>query len=192
MVYCSYCGTENLDGNSHCSNCGKPLPLIENRNQHNPQNNYPQNQNNNPPNFSNQRPNTLHNRSIKDDYLRDSYDDNSTDRFNNPPLDNRRNQHQDLHPKQYSDRQFNNKNDDSLPKTVDKTAVEWDVVIATALIVIIISAVLQRIFPLLAIFMALLIGLIYILIATKSKLSLFKSIPLAILMILAVSAYFSL
>lgn len=75
---------------------------------------------------------------------------------------------------------------------VSKTAIEWDVVIATALMVIILTAILQRIFPLFAIFISLLIGLAYILVATKSKSSLLKSIPLTILVILAISAYFSL
>lgn len=75
---------------------------------------------------------------------------------------------------------------------VGKTTVEWDIVITTALIVIILTKTLQRIFPFMAIFIVLLIGLAYILIATKSKSSLFKSIPLAILTILTISAYFSI
>ena len=131
--------------------------------------------------------------SIKEDYLRDNkYNKNPTYKDKNLRLNSRYNNFQDLNQEKYSQPQFNNENNNKAYKTVNKTAVEWDVVIATALIVIIISAILQRIFPFLGIFMALLIGLIYILIATKSKLSLFKSIPLAILMILAVSAYFSL
>ena len=75
---------------------------------------------------------------------------------------------------------------------VSKTAIEWDVVIATALMVIILTAILQRIFPVYAIFISLLLGLAYILIATKSKVSLIKSMPLTLLTILAISAYFSL
>jgi len=75
---------------------------------------------------------------------------------------------------------------------VSKTAIEWDVVIATALMVIILTAILQRIFPVYAIFISLLLGLAYILIATKSKASLIKSMPLTLLTILAISAYFSL
>lgn len=75
---------------------------------------------------------------------------------------------------------------------VSKTAIEWDVVIATALMVIILTAILQRILPFFAIFISLLLGLAYILIATKSKASLVKSIPLTLLTILAISAYFSL
>jgi len=78
------------------------------------------------------------------------------------------------------------------PKKVSKTAIEWDVVIATALLVIILTAILQRIFPSFAIFISLLLGLVYILIATKSKASLIKSIPLTFFVILAISAYFSL
>lgn len=77
-------------------------------------------------------------------------------------------------------------------KRVSKTAIEWDVVIATALMVIILTAILQRIFPMFAIFISLLIGLAYILVATKSKSSLVKSIPLTILVILSISSYFSL
>ncbi|MCW3999886.1 MAG: zinc-ribbon domain-containing protein [Candidatus Bathyarchaeota archaeon] len=28
MVYCSRCGTQNPDGNVHCSNCGAPLHTV--------------------------------------------------------------------------------------------------------------------------------------------------------------------
>lgn len=77
-------------------------------------------------------------------------------------------------------------------REISKTTIEWDVVIATALLVIILSAILGRFLPNFAIFISLLVGLIYILIATKSKSSLMKSIPLVIIMILAVSAYFSI
>ncbi|MCL2688202.1 MAG: zinc ribbon domain-containing protein [Methanobrevibacter sp.] len=193
MVYCSYCGARNRDDVSHCSNCGERLPIIRDKNQNIPQNNYSNQQNSNRPISSNQIPNNPYNRPIKNNYLRDNrYNKNFTDEDNNLRLDNRHDNFQDSNQKKYPKPQFNNKNNDNPHKTVNKTAVEWDVVIATALIVIIISAILQRVFPFLSIFMALLIGLIYILIATKSKLSLFKSIPLAILMILAVSAYFSL
>jgi len=193
MVYCSYCGAINRDGASHCSNCGETLPIIPNKNQNILQSNYSNRRSNNQHNSSNQIPNNSYKMSIKEDYLRDNkYNKNPTYKDKNLRLNSRYNNFQDLNQEKYSQPQFNNENNNKTYKTVNKTAVEWDVVIATALIVIIISAILQRIFPFLGIFMALLIGLIYILIATKSKLSLFKSIPLAILMILAVSAYFSL
>ncbi|RBQ22861.1 hypothetical protein ALNOE001_14420 [Candidatus Methanobinarius endosymbioticus] len=77
-------------------------------------------------------------------------------------------------------------------REIDKTAVEWDVVIVTALIVIILTAILHRLFLFFAIFISLLIGLAFILVAIKLKSSLFKSIPLAVLAILAISAYFSI
>ena len=83
-------------------------------------------------------------------------------------------------------------NDVYEPKKVSKTTIEWDVVIATALMVIILTAILQRVFPVFAIFISLFLGLAYILVATKSKPSLIKSIPLTFFVILAISAYFSL
>lgn len=77
-------------------------------------------------------------------------------------------------------------------KYVDKNSIEWDVVIATALITLILSAILNRIFPTLGLLFAIFVGLIYILIATKVKSSLVKSLPVTLIVICAISAFFSL
>lgn len=101
---------------------------------------------------------------IKDSYMRKNQE---LDNFENPskyPVNLNKNQNNDYYSKNYGKK----------PVKPSKNSVEWDVVIATALMVIILTAILQRIFPFMAIFISLLIGLIYILIATKSKSSLFK------------------
>ena len=192
MVYCSYCGVKNRDGDSHCFNCGEQLPLVSYKGHNIPHERNINQQNSIREDFHNQILNDLSDRNKKDNNLRNNHNYDFRSEINNPRLDNMQNNFQDTNQEEYFESQLYNRNYNESTKTVDKTAVEWDVVIATALIVIILSAILQRIFPLLSIFMALCIGLIYILLATKSKLSLFKSIPLTVLMILAVSAYFSL
>ena len=244
MVYCQYCGAQNRDGDLRCSNCGKPLSLIQtgppqksrfssNNNQNlrnsfrnssnqegsiksryiqreqgyqdNP--NIPNNQNyqsyqnqqnqrdyqNNRPNqggrgYNNQQ-NSLYNQSYQNqqDYQRQQNYQHYQDQQNYPRnREYSNNFNQGELNRQYSQNHINE------PKKVSKTTIEWDVVIATALMVIILTAILQRIFPVFAIFISLLLGLAYILVATKSKASLIKSIPLTFFVILAISAYFSL
>ena len=192
MVFCSYCGAKNRDGSLKCYNCGKPLRLVYD----DPQvvdkdtklnNNYSENR------FKG---------SIKDNYtsknvssLNDLDNHGSSFTTNDSYL----NEGTTLYKREYktNPNRNNNLRNSSLyknsPENIDnKNVVEWDVVIATALIVIILTAVLNRFLPSFGFFIALLVALIYILIATKNKTSLYKSIPLAIIVILAISSYFSL
>lgn len=204
MVYCRYCGTQNRDGTLKCINCGKPLSLIPNdshpnsmqdssRNHYSKKDDYRKNNNYGKiDNYGNNRNNhndsinsdvsNYHRGPIKDSYMRKNQE---LDNFENPskyPVNLNKNQNNDYYSKNYGKK----------PVKSSKNSVEWDVVIATALMVIILTAILQRIFPFMAIFISLIIGLIYILIATKSKSSLFKAIPLTVITILAISAYFSI
>lgn len=204
MVYCRYCGTQNRDGTLKCTNCGKPLSLIPNdshsnsmqdssRNHYSKRDDYRKNNNYGKiDNYGNNRNNhndsinpnvsNYHRSPIKDSYMRKNQE---FDNFENPskyPANLNKNQNNDYHSQNYGKE----------PVKSSKNSVEWDVVIATALMVIILTAILQRIFPFMAIFISLLIGLLYILIATKSKSSLFKAIPLTVITILAISAYFSI
>ena len=153
---------------------------------HQNQGNYPKQRDyQNYPNYQNYQ--NRHNSGYEQDYLnQENYlnqDDYQNYGGNNEYYDNL---HQDRFNQHYS------QNYNREAKKVSKTAIEWDVVIATALMVIILTAIIQRIFPSFAIFISLLLGLSYILIATKSKPSLIKSIPLTIFVILAISAFFSL
>ncbi len=185
MVFCRYCGEKNEDGNLKCSNCGKTLSLLpykHQRNSHNDNSNFNEdiifNRISKPKYSSNLKKNNQN--SIKTHYQTD---------FN--PNDRNRNEkrfNDSLKPK-YSHYDANGPYGN---KKARKNFVEWDVVIATALLVIILSSIFQRVFPAFGLFLALLIGLIYILIATKSKSSLIKAIPLAIIMVLTISAYFVL
>jgi len=189
MVYCRYCGEKNKDEALICKKCGKPLSLLPNL--------HPKNMNNNIPNrnykkdlnpgFRRKKPSNFNQGSIKSRYK-------DKNRFNTDFGENgyRINQSEELNnlspsqPDYYDD--YSRKN---LQKQ-NKNYVEWDVVVATALLVIILATILQRFFHTFGLFVALLIGLIYILTATKSKISLFKAIPLAIIMVFAISAYFTL
>ncbi|KZX10235.1 zinc ribbon domain-containing protein [Methanobrevibacter filiformis] len=127
----------------------------------------PPNNNNNNNNYSNES-STLYNR----EYHR------------NPNVLNKRNN------VSFSESKYNSKYD--LEEVTKEHSIEWDVIVATALIFIILTAILNRIFSVIGIFISLFIALIYILVATKNKNSLFKSIPIAIIMIAAISAYLSL
>jgi len=182
MVYCRYCGTQNRNGTLKCINCGKPLSLIPNDSQSSMQSQdrgpylKKNNQGNNYNNYNYHR-SPIKYRYMEEDQKIDNFR-NSSKYPNNPIMNQNNNYHSQNYMKEHV-------------KT-NKNSVEWDVVIATALMVIILTAILQRVFPSTAIFISLLIGLIYILIATKSKSSLFKAIPLTIIAILAISAYFSI
>jgi len=189
MVYCRYCGTQNRDGALNCVKCGKPLSLIPNEP---PTTRFTQNNNQN----------------FRGDHFRESENINSPIKrryMNQNPDENQMNQNHNYneYDQDYGNHQryqdYSSNLDQNQPNfeyenepKVSKTAVEWDVVIATALMVIILTAILQRAISSMAIFMSMLIGLAYILVATKSKLSLIKSIPLTILVVLAISAYFSI
>jgi hypothetical protein len=214
MVYCRYCGTQNRNGGLKCVQCGKPLSLIPNEPQprskvesyhdHNPKSrvqkspikdNYLRKdknldvsrENNSQKNINlyqsqNQRNDQLYNQNYRSN-IRQNLNQN---KYNDQNIRNYPKNFHEPQENQYNSQEYRNE------LKIDKTAVEWDVVIATALLVIILTAILQRILPFMAIFISLLIGLAYILVATKSKFSLFKSIPLAVLVILAISAYFSI
>ncbi|KZX16714.1 hypothetical protein MBCUT_05720 [Methanobrevibacter cuticularis] len=219
MVFCSYCGTQNPDGESKCVKCGKPLSLMGN----NPSNKrkYGVNSPKSKLGSNNLSSNSYHpesnnsdsiNKPIKERYqIRESRNPNGPSPRNsyspeaNYPLDrnfNQNNYNNDVRTKlddsfissqkQGYGNPYYHSQQNYESKEVSKSTIEWDVVIATALLVIILSAILNRFIPTLGIFISLIMGLIYILVATKSKLSLVKSIPLAIVMILAVSAYFSI
>ena len=192
MVYCRYCGEKNGDGRLNCLKCGKPLSLLPN--------DYPENLNSTRLNYTNKKE---FNKEFRNNYQ------NDRNEFNQKSIKSRYsffNPHDDEFDKnKHGTNQVNQSNDLSSSKTNyhhdyngknlekhNKSPVEWDVVIATALLVIILSTILKRVFPAMGLLIALFTGLIYILIATKSKLSLFKSIPLSIFMIFAISAYFSL
>jgi len=192
MVYCKYCGEKNDNRVLKCTKCGKPLSLLPN--------DYPENKASDTHIFNDEKGfnkefrnnyqdthGNFSQRSIKSQYgnsgLHESnfgknkYRNFQTDKINNSP---------GPHVNYYAD------NHRKTLKKHNKNYVEWDVVIATALLVIILAAILQRFFHTFGLSLALLIGLIYILTATKSKFSLFKAIPLAIFMVFTISAYFSL
>jgi len=215
MVYCRYCGAQSRDGDLKCSNCGKPLSLMPNE----PQLRSNSSSNNKSLRGNNFRNNPNPNDSIKNRYMQGNQNNQNQQNPQNRQYQdsqnyqNQRNQHDSQYqgdyqnPRAYQNYQRDQEYSDNLHQSglnqqysqnhvhepkVSKTAIEWDVVIATALMVIILTAILQRIFPFYAIFISLLLGLAYILIATKSKSSLVKSIPLTLVTILAISAYFSL
>ena len=192
MVYCRYCGEKNEDGTLKCIKCGKPLSLLPV--------DYPENVKGYKPDHINKKSfnedlrNDYQNnrgisnqKSIKSRYIdfnqydnnfdKNEHGNNQTNRLNNLP-----NSQTDYYGANYRKH----------VKTHGKNYVEWDVVVATALLVVILATILQRFFPRIGLFITLFIGLIYILVATKSKSTLIKSIPLAIIMAAAISAYFSL
>ncbi|MCL2157343.1 MAG: zinc ribbon domain-containing protein [Methanobrevibacter sp.] len=192
MVYCRYCGEKNKDEALICGKCGKPLSLIPNL--------YPKNMNKSMPNYNNKNEinrgfrknkgnnhNNFNRGPIKSRFENLNRDDEifNKDEYGNTLTE-------ELNPSSTFQRgyyyDFSGKN----LKKHNKNFVEWDVVVATALLVIILATILQRFFPTFGLFMALFIGLIYILTSTKSKSSLFKAIPLAIIMVFAISAYFTL
>ena len=192
MVFCSYCGVKNRDDSLKCYNCGEPL-----------RSSYDD------PQFINDRGNEFNNDYSENRFrgpIKDSYTSEDVNSLND--LDNRGpsfttndsylNEGTTLYRREYKTSPDSNKFRKSYlykssPESTDsKNIVEWDVVIATALIVIILTAILNRILPNFAFFISLFIALIYILIATKNKNSLYKSVPLAIIVIFAISSYFSL
>ena len=192
MVYCRYCGEKNKDESLICWNCGKPLSLIPNL--------HPKNMNRSMPNPNNKKDinrgfrknkgtnhNNFHRIPIKARF-------EDSNRYNTI-FD--RNEYQntlaeELNPSSAFQRGYINGSSGKNIKEHNKNFVEWDVVVATALLVIILATILQRFFPTFGLFIALFIGLIYILISTKLKLTLFKAIPLAIVMVFTISAYFTL
>lgn len=192
MVYCIYCGEKNEDGALKCSKCRKPLSLLPN--------DYPKNLNTNNPNYKNKKyinnkfrrdpqPNhpNFNQGSIKSQYndFNKSYNDSNGKEYRNNQINRVKNLSS-------SQTNYYGENYRKSHEQQAKNYVEWDVVVATALLVIILATILQRFFYAIGLFIALFIGLIYILTATKSKLSLIKAIPLAIIMVLVISAYFSL
>ena len=192
MVYCIYCGEKNEDETLKCRKCGKPLSLLPH--------DYPENSDSKMPNYINKK---RLNKGIMGDYQ------NNHDNFSQKSIESR---YKDFNPyddnfneNKYKNNQINklnnlsssrtNYNEDNYRKNLKKPIknfVEWDVVVATALLVIILFTILQRFFHTIGLFIALFIGLIYILTATKQKSGLIKAIPLAIIMVFAISAYFSL
>lgn len=212
MIYCGYCGTKNRDDDFRCSQCNKYLSLMPNNYSSRPNSKSTSSSNlNDPYSYYHNQNHPIKNKYLEKDLNPNEFLENNpqNQRINNQNINqsnqsrynpNMRNQQYQNYEKPQNhpmnqhephERQNYSQNIGKYQE-VDKTAVEWDVVIATVLLVIILTAILQRIFPFTAIFISLLIGLDYILIATKSKFSLFKSIPLAILTILAISAYFSI
>ncbi|WP_067089157.1 zinc ribbon domain-containing protein [Methanobrevibacter curvatus] len=196
MVYCKYCGTNNIDGNLKCQNCGKPLSLIPN---------------NKPPN----RNEDFHNDSIKSRYveykenkhrpnnnrnINRSLGENYKQYQNNNDFNNRLNNNYGY--KENYNYNYNNENPipyqenqyikTSPKENIKKKYIEWDVIIASALIMIILSAIVNRILPDFSLLVSLVVALIYILVSTKNKSSLFVSIPLTMVVITAITAYFSL
>lgn len=83
-------------------------------------------------------------------------------------------------------------NDSNNENYINKNSIGWDVVIATALITLISAAVLNRIFSNLGLLFAVVIGFIYILIASKVKSSIVKVLPVTLVVICAISAFFAL
>ena len=192
MVYCRYCGEKNNDRALKCIKCGEPLSLLPNI--------YPGNMDNDMHSYRD--------RKDFDKEFRNNHQNNH-DNFNQESIKSRyknfdlgdpnfdKNKHRNhqinkLNNLSESKNNIYGVNHGNNLKKPNKSYVEWDVVVATALLVIILASILQRFFHTFGLSLALLIGLIYILIATKSKLSLFKAIPLAIFMVVAISAYFSL
>jgi hypothetical protein len=192
MVYCSYCGEKNNDGILKCKNCGRPLSLLPNNN--------PENMNRKMPKYPDKK---NFNKEFRSDYqnnhgnfnqgsIKSRYKDFDQDNTNFDQENYGNNRLNRLNNLSTSQTGYYNDNQRKNLKKHNKGRVEWDVVVATAILVIIIASILQRFSPTFGLSVALFIGLIYILTATKSKLSLFKAIPLGIFMVFAISAYFSL
>ncbi|MDR2966506.1 MAG: zinc ribbon domain-containing protein [Methanobacteriaceae archaeon] len=189
MVYCRFCGEKNKDNALNCRKCGKPLSLIPSHNLENLNKSIPNYTSKKELNneFGNDIPSNFNQKSIKSRY---NNFNQYTNGFNKNKYGN--NRPNKLNVLSNSQTNYYGDNHRKSLKKHNKNYVEWDVVVATALLVIILTTILQRFFPRFGLFMALFIGLTYILIATKSKISLFKAIPLAIIMVFAISAYFSL
>ena len=192
MVYCIYCGEKNEDVALKCRKCRKPLSLLPH--------DYLENSNSKIPNYNNKK--RLDNR-FRDNYQnnRGSFSQKSTKSsykdFNlyDDNFDENKYNYDQINKLNRSSSSQTNYNEDNYRKNIKKPRknyVEWDVVVATALLVIILATILQRFFYTMGLSIALFIGLIYILISTKSKLSLIKAIPLAIITVFAIYAYFSL
>ena len=192
MVYCRYCGAKNKDDAIICKKCGKSLSLT-------------------PSDFPESLKDSMHNFPYKKEFNKDFINDYQGNRgnYNQGSIKSRyNNSHQfnkDFNKKEYKYNQSESLNNLSASQTnfyqdnyrenhkkIPKKYIEWDVVIATALLVIILASILQRFFPTFGLSVALFFGLIYILAAIKFKSTLFKAIPLAIVMVFAISAYFSL
>jgi hypothetical protein len=70
--------------------------------------------------------------------------------------------------------------------------LEWDVIVATALIAMISTPIFNRLFPPFGYIMALLLSLLYLLMAIKSKPTLIIAIPLSFIVTCAITAFLSL
>lgn len=205
MIFCRYCGEKNREGDLHCVNCGKPLSLLPNDHQ---KKSTSSNSSINNKLFKKESKENGFKKPIKkyhkdDSFLKDDVEnirknkDNKSVRSKHFHSDN-----EVYKPAEfkctYSDKEIYKptelkraySNNEVYKSQKNTKSSEWDVIVATALLVIILSAIFKRIFPNIGLFFALLIGLIYILIATKSKSTLIKAIPLAIMMIFAISAFF--
>ncbi|MDR2545476.1 MAG: hypothetical protein LBD03_08080 [Methanobrevibacter sp.] len=205
MVTCRYCGQKSRTGDLRCSNCGKPLSLLANdpsdsifekdlgqiHEDHfqeenvrkgsikwkytNPEHNNSTNKINNQnrgyePYFNDLSPSQSHPDYYEhdDDFYRNKFNENIGQYRSN------------------LDRNYDGKSE------VIGFFIEWDVIVASSFIVIILTAVFNRIFPLLSYVLALLISLMYVLTTTKNKNTLILAIPLSFITTSAISAFLSL
>ncbi|MDR2829656.1 MAG: hypothetical protein LBB45_01230 [Methanobrevibacter sp.] len=177
-MFCKYCGHENRTSGLKCSKCGKPLSLLPN-------------DQSNSMLEKNLSPNQDSHENIRKDSIKWRYinHQNQEKKYNIDYDDNN-----------YSDEFYRNKSimshennnlDDGKIETVE-CFIEWDVIIASSLIFIILTAVFNRILPAFGYVFTLLTSLSYILIATKNKNTLILAIPLSFLTTSAISAFLSL
>ncbi|MDR3223322.1 MAG: hypothetical protein LBT66_06290 [Methanobrevibacter sp.] len=195
MVICSYCGQENKIGNLKCSNCGKPLSLLSNDSS-DPIFEKELNQNHENDFQKGDFQKGIKKNSIKWKYAnsqsnQEKKHDNLDIGFNNQNKDYDAPVNNFNYNQNYDDEQYY---DDNINTSSEKFEyfIEWDVIIASSLIVIILTAIFNRIFPVVAYIIALIISLIYVLITTKNKNTLMLVIPLSFITTCAMSAFLSL
>ncbi|MDR2873188.1 MAG: zinc ribbon domain-containing protein [Methanobrevibacter sp.] len=92
----------------------------------------------------------------------------------------------------YKENKIYNKVKENKKSEISNFYMEWDVIVATALTVIILTPIFNRLFPPLGYIMPLLISLIYLLMAIKNKPSLIIAIPLSFIVTCAFTAFLSL
>ncbi|GAA5819037.1 MAG: zinc ribbon domain-containing protein [Methanobrevibacter sp. CfCl-M3] len=205
MVTCRYCGQKSRTGDLRCSNCGKPLSLLAN--------------DQSDPIFEKDlgqihedhfQEGNVRKGSIKWKYTNPEYN-NSTNKLNNqnrgyePSFDDL--SHSQSRPDYYGhdDDLYRNKFNENIGQyrsSLDNNYnrkfeviwlfIEWDVIVASSFIVIILTAVFNRIFPVVGYILALLISLMYVLTTTKNKDTLILAIPLSFITTSAISAFLSL
>ncbi|MDR1819326.1 MAG: hypothetical protein LBR15_03635 [Methanobrevibacter sp.] len=205
MVTCRYCGQKSRTGELRCSNCGKPLSLLAN----DPSD----------PMFEGGigqihedhfQEENIKKGSIKWKYTNPEHD-NSTNKFDNQSREYESSvddlSYNQSHPDhyEYDDDFYRNKFNENieqyrsnLDNNHDRKSevigffIEWDVIVASSFIVIILTAIFNRIFPVVSYVLALLISLVYVLATIKNKNTLILAIPLSFITTSAISAFLSL